>query len=75
MLRQHDFEESDPNDGHLLATLKFSCGSKVSLQFDRLSDEIKFVGDTAADEPGASRTLIDETSHINLLAQTWLEGY
>ena len=75
MLQWHDFGESDPNDDHLLATLEFSFGSKVSLQFDGSSDETKFVGNAAADEPGANGALVDETGHINLLARTWLKGY
>ena len=29
----------------------------------------------AADEPSANGTLVDKTSHINLLARTWLKGY
>ena len=66
---------SDTNNGHHLVALEFSSGGKVSLQNNGSLDEDEFIGDAAADEPAASGTLVDEASHINLLAQAWPKGY
>ena len=75
MLQWCDSGESDPNNGHLITIIKFSGGGKVSLWLDGSLDETKFVGNVAADEPGAIGKLVDETGHINLLDQAWLEGF